>query len=96
MKRVSVLILGEDRGHDAINDWHKVASYTKDQLENRYPGKVDVAYMTIDAALNNYHAAPQIGPNNKAPLVFVDEDLVLEGRKIDVAEIAQEVEKRLH
>lgn len=96
LKRVSVLILGEDRGHDAVNDWHKVAHYTKEQLENRYPGKVDVAYMTMEAAQNNFHAAPQIGPNNKVPMVFVDEELVLEGRKISLDEIAGEVEKRLH
>lgn len=96
LKKVSVLILGEDHGHAAVNDWHKVASYAKDQLENRYPNQVDVAYMTLTDAQNNYHSAPQIGPQNKVPLVFVNEELVLEGRKIDVAEIGKEVEKRLH
>jgi len=96
LKRVSVLILGEDQGHDAFNDWHKVASYAKEQLELRYPGKVDVSYMTLEDAQNNYHAAPQIGPNNKAPLVFVDEELVLEGRKLSMPEIADAIEKKLH
>jgi len=96
LKRVSVLILGEDCGHDAVNDWHKVTQYTKEQLENKYPGKVDVAYMTIHDALNNYHSAPAIGPNNQAPIVFVDEDMISQGKKIDIHVLAEEIEKRIH
>lgn len=96
MKRVSVLILGEDRGHDAVNDWHKVAQFTKEQLENRYPGEVDVSYMTINDALNNFHSAPAIGPNNQAPIVFVDEDMISQGQKINFHDLSEAIEKRIH
>jgi len=96
MKRVSVLILGEDRGHDAVNDWHKVALYTKEQLENLYPDKVDVSYMTLHDAMNNFHSAPALGPDNKVPIVYVGDDMVSQGKKISVHDIANEIDKRLH
>jgi|GEM_PF-5663456 len=96
MSKVSVLILGEDLGHDATNDWHKVSQFTKNQLETRYPGQVDVSYMTIEDALNNFHSAPNIGPEYETPVVFVGDDMISQGKKISVGEIAQEVEKRLH
>lgn len=93
-KKVSVLIVGEDCRCETDNDWHKVAGFARDQLEHRFP-QVEVSYITLDDARNNYHGFPNIGPNPRVPLVFIDGDLVAQGHKLPLPLIAREVESRL-
>ncbi|MTI94853.1 MAG: hypothetical protein FH749_05105 [Firmicutes bacterium] len=95
MQRVSVLIIGEDTD-DPDNDWHKVAHFAKEQLENQYPNKVDFAYMPMETALNNMKATPAINSTAKVPVVMIDGEVFSQGRKISIPDISREVGARLH